>query len=223
MRSNLFIKTKFTIYLQAVFEKSSKVMECTCFDKIHVYPDREFQKEYLSPETHLEVGYFLCRNFQKEIWRHNTLSEHVKINISSFGQRNPTEIKLKEKFKCHSRQFSVNSLFKLLDRHYNTVNSLEYLILRSNQQKLMVYIGENFERMLGHTNTAENFVKFLKEYLQTKLLLLKNNKDQVMTSCTKELEEELENYQHTMKILQLFYSFKDFFSVEFDKEEVKDD
>ena len=197
-------------------------MECTCFDYIHSYPDKYYGRDTVfSPEKHLEIGYNLCNKFQMAISKHKVMSEHVELNQSSFGKYNLTEIKFKKGHDCHSKPFSSASLFKLMDRHYIAADQLEYLISRSNQQKFMVFTSDNFRHLLGHTNTVVNFVKCVKEYLQTKLVCLKNGGNINFTD-TQILEEELKNYQDTLKIFHLFYSFRDYFSSDFDREEEKE-
>ena len=109
-----------------------------------------------------------------------------------------------------------------MDLHYKLLDKLELLISRSNQQKFLIYTSNPFKHLLGNSNTASNFVKCLKEYLQNKLVTLKTNAYKGVTfNDTKELEAEFINLEETMKILEIFNSFRDYFSADYDKEEEK--
>lgn len=199
-------------------------MECTCFDEVFSYFERSYGAEYTFSNNFLSIALNACNKLRRVLNNHKNLSDHINLNQSCVAKYNLTEIKLKENYDCHSKPLSSTSLYKLMDLHYKLLDRLEYLISRSNQQKFIIFISNPFKHLLGNSNTVLNFVKCLKEYLQNKLISLKNDSNKAVTfNDTKELELEYLNLEETMKILELFDSFRDYFSSDYDNEKEKEE
>ena len=182
-------------------------MFCDCFN------------QFLSAEAPalLTVRYlnFENDNCNKILWelkKHQLLSSVFDLNYSY----TTTEIKIKTEYNCFNKKFDLQLLSKILTRHRLTINILENEVNNTKQHSLMINVNPNFQHLLGKTVEIEKYIKCLKEYIAIKNLPLKIFGGNAHTFSLSELEVENQNHQLSLQLLQLFSSFKNFYSVEFD-------
>lgn len=182
-------------------------MECFCFDKLLLTPYQDGQEDGV--ENFLKSEKLLCSEIYWEI------SRHTFLNLTkSFNYKKLPDFKLKKEFDCVDK-LKLKCLHQLVDRHYKALNILEGEVLKTNQKKLEIFIHRSLKNILLHRNDVSNYIDCLKEYLRSQLPPLKN----VAYVSAGVLSLELQKYQNTLKILQILFSFKDYYSADFDKDE----
>ena len=188
-------------------------MECHCFNKIvcAVFPN-------CSEISYIEKERAVCAALINEINRHKILKTALEINKSDFSHSNYTEIKIKDQayFNCIDKKFKAQVLYQLLSRHFDTLTILQMQVSKTKQHQFIVCIDNTFKHVLGNTNTVSNYLNHLKNHVAERLNDLKNYLKNNYFYSTKELKSEIEKHQRSLNILQLFYSFKDYYSLDFD-------
>ena len=147
-----------------------------------------------------------------ELKKHQLLSSVFDLNYSY----TTTEIKIKTEYSCFDKKFDLQLLSKILSRHRITINILENEVNNTKQHSLKINVNHNFQHLLGKTVEIEKYIKCLKEYISIKILPLNIFGGNAHTFSISELEVENQNHQLSLQLLQLFSSFKNFYSEEFD-------
>ena len=190
-------------------------MECLCFDKkICEFPQKDWL--ILTPIESLKIEQNLCSELIWEVRKHKNLHNTLGINNPKFTPKNLTQIKLTNG-KCE--KFKLTFVYKVLKRHFETLNLLEEQVFNTNQQKYMVFPGNKFKHLTLHTCTILDYISCLKEYIKTKMQPLFGIHQVSHSLGVYELDSEIKNYQKTIDILGIFCSFKNFYSEDFDKDD----
>ena len=182
-------------------------MSCHCFNQI-----LSEEVPTLSAVSYIKFENDNCSKITWELKKHQVLSSIFNLNYSY----STTEIKIKTEYNCFDKKFDLQILSKILNKHRITLEILENEVNKSKQHDLKINVNPNFQHLLGKTVEIEKYIKCLKEYISIKSLPLKIFGGNVHTFSIIELEVENQNHQLSLQLLQLFFSFKNFYSVEFD-------
>ena len=147
----------------------------------------------------------------------------IPLNTTYAKKPNLTELKVKKEFDCFQKKFQITSFKKLINRHFVALNILEFQVNSTNQPQFLIKIADPFKHLLckgvfDNSNSISNYIKCVREHVNTKISALSKLKEDHLVCDLNLFAQELQNYQHTLNNIQLFFSLKDFYSSDFDNE-----
>ena len=184
-------------------------MYCQCFKNILT----KYSPEFSSTQAYLEFEISNCLKIKEEIAKKNLVSSILHLNTSYLT----TEIKLKND-NCTINKYQLNCLYIVLSKHWETLNILENEVNKAKQQTLKIEVPKHFQHFLTQTNTISDYIKCVKIYIYTKSSPLRIYGNNIHSYSTDELKIENKNHLSSLKFLQLFSSFKEFYSADFEQE-----
>ena len=191
-------------------------MSCKCFD-ISLHSFEFLPKDISSRNDQLDYAQFELKNCEalsKQIKKKNLVSSTFELNSSGVI----TKIKLKNKATCLNKKYSAIIINNLFCKHIQTLNFLENEVNLTKQHDLNIMIPIPFQHLLGGVNTIVNYIKCVKEYIVVKSEPYRRYTPNISLISTEELELENNHHEKSLYLLELFCSFKNFYSVSFDLE-----
>lgn len=177
-------------------------MVCHCFNNI--LPESE-DFPSLPVVSYLQFEKELSSKLYWEIKQHQ--------NLKSISH---STIKKLKKDKCIKKKIQLIYLQRLLKKHWTTINMLEVEVNKSKQHELKINVNQNFHYLLGKRCEIVKYMKCLKEYIGVKSQPLTIYG--LLYGPITDFEIEHKNHQFSLQLLELFSSFKDFYSADFDSE-----
>ena len=178
-------------------------MDCHCFEYVLVkdLPDSNNTEEFLKQEIKL------CSDLYWEINKHKSLyysKVFFKNRKKYFNEEKHYEMFQTKKNICFNQKFYSGCHYKIYQRHLEALNVLENELNRTKQHGLDVYVHRSLHGIhIGRTE-IQTYICSLRKYL------ISGIPDENLKSFEYTgLETQLQKYVHTLKLIQLFYTFQD--------------
>ena len=178
-------------------------MDCHCFESVLVkdIPDSNNTEEFLKQEIKVCSDLYWEINKHKYLYYSKFFFKSTKKDIE--GERHFKIFETKNNI-CYNQKFYSGCYYKIYQRHLEALNVLENELNRTKQHGLDVFVHRSLHGIhIGRTEIQE-YIYSLRKYLISDIPD-ENYKSFEHTG----LKIHLQKYVHTLKLIQLFYTFQD--------------